>query len=137
MAERVVKQIIELGPENAAVYVLLSNIYTAAGNRHLCEDVERQRREKGVKKQPSCRWIEVNSEVHRFVVDDQDHPQIIEIHAELLRLSGLMHDAGYMPCTEFVLDDVEEEEKVFSLCHHCEKLALALGLINTPPGTPL
>jgi len=137
MAEHVVKQIIELGPENAAVYVLLSNIYTAAGNRHLCEDVERQRREKGVKKQPSCTWIEVNSEVHRFVVDDQDHPQIIEIHAELLRLSALMHDAGYMPCTEFVLDDVEEEEKVFSLCHHCEKLALALGLINTPPGTPL
>jgi hypothetical protein len=89
-----------------------------------------------VKKQPSRTWIEVNSEVHTFVVDDRDHPQIIEIHAELLRLSGLMHDAGYLPCTEFVLDDVEEEEeKIFPLCHHNEKLAIALGLINTPPGT--
>ncbi len=126
-----------MGPENAAVYVLLSNIYTAAGNRHLCEDVEWQRREKGVKKQPSRTWIEVNIEVHTFVVDDQDHPQIIEIRAELLRLLGLMHDAGYMHRTEFVLDDVEEEEKVFPLCHHSEKLAIALGLINTPPGTPL
>jgi hypothetical protein len=38
-----------------------------------------------------------------------------EIHAKLQRLSGLMHDAGYVPCTEFVLDDVEEEEKVFPL----------------------
>jgi hypothetical protein len=84
----------------------------------------------------SSTWIEVNSEVHTFVVDDQGHPQIIEIHAELLRLSGLMHDAGYMPCTEFVLDDVEEE-KVFPLCHHSENLAIALGLLNTPPGTPL
>jgi hypothetical protein len=84
----------------------------------------------------SSTWMEVNSEVHMFVVDDQDHPQITEIHAELLRLSGLMHDAGYMPCTEFVLDDVEEE-KVFPLCHHSENLAIALGLLNTPPGTPL
>jgi hypothetical protein len=60
-----------------------------------------------------------------------------EIHAELQRLSGLMHDAGYMPCTKFVLHDVEEEEQVLHLCHHSEKLAIAFGLINTAPGTPL
>ncbi len=48
-----------------------------------------------------------------------------------------MHDAGYVPWTEFVLDDVEEEEKVFPLCHHSEKLAIAFGLINTALGTPL
>jgi hypothetical protein len=44
---------------------------------------------------------------------------------------------GYVPCTEFVLDDVEEEEKLFHLCHHSEKLAIAFGLINTACGTPL
>ncbi|CAM6002728.1 unnamed protein product, partial [Sphagnum balticum] len=111
MAERVAKRILEMEPENAAVYVLLSNIYAAAGNRHLCENVEWQRKERGAKKQPGCTWIEVNNEVHMFVVQDQDHPQMIEIHAELQRLSGLMHNAGYVPCTELVLDDVEEEEK--------------------------
>jgi pentatricopeptide repeat protein len=137
MAERVAKQILEMEPENAAVYVLLSNIYAAAGNRHLCENVERQRKERGAKKQPGCTWIEVNNEVHTFVAQDQDHPQMIEIHAELQRLSGLMHNAGYVPCTELVLDDVEEEEKVSHLCHHSEKLAIAFGLINTAPGTPL
>jgi hypothetical protein len=36
-----------------------------------------------VKKQLCCTWIEVNNEVHTFVVDDEDHPQIIEIHAKL------------------------------------------------------
>ncbi|KAH8964129.1 hypothetical protein BDL97_04G048000 [Sphagnum fallax] len=35
MAECVAKQVIELDPENAAGYVLLSNIYAAAGNRDL------------------------------------------------------------------------------------------------------
>jgi hypothetical protein len=36
----------------------------------------------------------LNNEVHTIVVDDQDHPQMIEIHAELQTLSRLMHDAG-------------------------------------------
>jgi hypothetical protein len=44
---------------------------------------------------------------------------------------------GYVPCTEFVLDDVEEEEKLFHLCHRSEKLAIAFSLINTARGTPL
>jgi hypothetical protein len=64
MAERVAKRILELEPENAVAYVLLSNIYAAVGRRHLCENVEWQRKEKGVKKQPGQTWIEVNSEVH-------------------------------------------------------------------------
>ncbi len=79
----------------------------------------------------------MNNEVHTFVVDDQDHPQMIKIQAELKRLSLLMHNAGYVPCTKFVLHDVEEEHKVFHLCHHSEKLAISFGLINTAPGTPL
>ncbi|CAM6040507.1 unnamed protein product [Sphagnum compactum] len=137
IAERVAKRIIEMEPENAAGYVLLSNIYAAGGNRHLCENVEWQRKEKGAQRQPGHTWIEVNNEVHTFVVEDRDHPQMIEIHAELQRLSELMHDSGYVPCTELVLDDVEGEGKVLRLCHHSEKLAIAFGLINTPPGTPL
>jgi hypothetical protein len=56
---------------------------------HLFENVE------GEKKQPGCTSIEVNNEVHMFVVEDQGHPQIIEIHVELQRLSGLMHDAQH------------------------------------------
>jgi hypothetical protein len=90
-----------------------------------------------LKKQPGHTWIEVNNEVHTFVVDDHDHPRITEIRAELKRLSGQMLDMGYVPDTRFVLHDVEEEDKVFHLCHHSEKLAIAFGLISTPPGTPL
>ncbi|CAK9202979.1 unnamed protein product [Sphagnum troendelagicum] len=137
MGERVAKKVLELEPENAAGYVLLSNLYTATGNRDLSKNIEWQRKERSVKKHPGCTWIEVDNEVHTFVVDDQHHPQMIEIHAELKRLSGLMHDAGYVPDTNFVLHDVEEEEKVFHLCHHSEKLAIAFGLINSAPGTPL
>jgi len=47
-----------------------------------------------VKKQLGRTWIEVNHEVLMFVVEDEDHPQIIGIQAELQILSGLMHDMG-------------------------------------------
>ncbi len=100
----------ELEPENAAGYVLPSNIYVGAGNRHLCENVEQQSYERGVKKQPVYTWMEVNNEVHTFLVDNQDHLQMIEIHAELQRSWRLMHNAGYVPSTKFVLHDVVEEE---------------------------
>jgi pentatricopeptide repeat protein len=137
MGERVAKQFLELEHENAVDYVFLSNIYTAAGNRHLCENVELKRQERGVENQTGHTWIEVKNEVHSFIAGDQDHPQMIEIHTELQRLSGLMHDVGYVPDTKFVLHNEEEEEKVFQLSHHSVKLAIALGLVNTAPGTPL
>jgi hypothetical protein len=89
MAEPIAKWILEMELENAAGYVVLSNIYAAAGNRHLCENVERQRMAKGMKRQPGGTWIEANSEVHTFVVDDQEHPVMIEIHAELQDCQGL------------------------------------------------
>jgi pentatricopeptide repeat protein len=137
MGERIAKRVLELDPQSAAGYVLLSNIYAAADKWDLSANVQQQRLERGVKKQPDCTWIEVNNEVHTFRLDDQEHPQLNEIHAELERLYRQMNHIGYVPDTKFVLHDVDEEEKVFHLSHHSEKLAIAFGLLNTPAGTPL
>lgn len=79
----------------------------------------------------------MNNKVHSFVLDDQDHPQMIEIHSELNRLTRQMKEAGYVTDRKFMLHDVDEEEKLVHLCHHSEKLAVAFGLISTPPRTPL
>ncbi len=40
MPEHVAKEILEMEPDNATGDVLLSNIYTAAGNRLFCDNVE-------------------------------------------------------------------------------------------------
>lgn len=42
-----------------------------------------------------------------------------------------------MPDTNFVLHDVEEEEKDQILNYHSEKLAIVFGLISTPFGMPI
>ena len=44
---------------------------------------------------------------------------------------------GYVPKTSIVLLDVEENEKEKFLYRHSEKLALAFGLMKTPPGMPI
>jgi hypothetical protein len=48
-----------------------------------------------------------------------------------------MKELGYVPDTKFVLHDVEDEDRMLHLGHHSEKLAIAFGLIGTPPGTTL
>lgn len=52
-------------------------------------------------------------------------------------LSGQMRDAGYVPDTRYVLHDIDEEAKEKALMHHSERLAIAYGLISTPPRTTL
>ncbi|CAM6042113.1 unnamed protein product, partial [Sphagnum compactum] len=48
MGERIATQVLEMYPENPPGYVLLSNIYTAAGNQDLRGDIQQQRKERGV-----------------------------------------------------------------------------------------
>ncbi|KAJ7520278.1 hypothetical protein O6H91_20G076300 [Diphasiastrum complanatum] len=129
--------VVKLDPKNAAPYVLLSNIYAAAGRKDELAKIRNEMKDAGVKKMPGCSWIEVDKQVHAFVVGDATHPQSKEILAELDRLAGLMKEAGYIPDLSFVLDNVEDEEKEKALCKHSEKLALAFGLISTPPGTTI
>eukprot|EP01018_Ginkgo_biloba_P018360 Gb_34963 [translate_table: standard] len=133
----VAERLFELDPKNAAHYVLLSNMYAAAGRWDDVEKVREMMKERKVKKKPGCSWIEVKNKVYSFVVGDRSHPQMQKIYLELERLSVRMKEAGYVPDTNFVLHDVEEEQKEHILFHHSEKLAIVFGLINTSPGTPI
>ncbi|KAJ7569689.1 hypothetical protein O6H91_01G088800 [Diphasiastrum complanatum] len=137
IGRRAFDHVVKLEPKSAAPYVLLSNIYAVAGKKDELAKIRNQMKEAGVKKMHGCCWIEVDNQLHAFVVGDATHPQSKEIHAELDRLVGLMKMAGYKPNLSFVLDDVEDEEKENALCGHSEKQAIAFGLISTPFGTPI
>ncbi len=69
MREHNAKQVLEHEHENVACYVVLSNLYVV-GNQDLNKNVEWQKMERGVKKQSSCTCIEMNNEVHAFVLND-------------------------------------------------------------------
>eukprot|EP01018_Ginkgo_biloba_P019525 Gb_02229 [translate_table: standard] len=137
LGECVAERLLELEPEKAGRYVLLSNIYAAAGRWEDVGKVRTMMKERGVQKTPGCSLIEVHNRVHSFRVGDRSHPQSEKIYAMLETLTGQIKEAGYVPNTNFVLHDVEEELKENMLSSHSEKLAIAFGLINTSPGTPI
>jgi hypothetical protein len=60
MGERVAKRVVDLDPADAAGYVLLSNIYAAAGKWDLSVNVKQHRKESSMKKQPDHMWMGLN-----------------------------------------------------------------------------
>ncbi|KAL8513307.1 hypothetical protein ACS0TY_019494 [Phlomoides rotata] len=122
-------------PNVASHYVLLSNIYSSAGLWEKANEVRRNMKGMGVRKEPGCSWIEFGDEVHKFLAGDTLHPQSEQLYAYLNDLFGRMKEEGYVPDTSCVLHNVDEQEKESLLCGHSERLAIAFGLLNTPPGS--
>lgn len=85
------------------------------------------------KKFAAYSWVEDGIEVHRFVSDDHNHPKMERIYTELNRLIIKLQQIGYNPDTGIVLHNVGEEEKLRSISHHSEKLALAFSLTKKKP----
>ncbi|XXG48462.1 hypothetical protein AAC387_Pa02g2904 [Persea americana] len=60
-----------------------------------------------------------------------------EAYEKVRSLNEEMKEAGYVPDTKYVLHDIDQEAKEKALMYHSERLAIAYGLISTPPGTTL
>ncbi|KAM3201764.1 hypothetical protein P3L10_029388 [Capsicum annuum] len=98
MAEIAASELFKIEPENSGNYILLSNIYAAAGK---WRDVARVRaliREHHVKKNRGSSWIELGSAVHEFVRGDVSHVDadricfILSLLKEDMKLSGYIKD---------------------------------------------
>ncbi|KAK7381567.1 hypothetical protein VNO80_00112 [Phaseolus coccineus] len=137
LAEMAAKQILELEPENGAVYVLLCNIYAACERWENLRQVRKMMMERGIKKTPGCSLMELNGNVYEFVAGDQSHPQSKDIYAKLENMMQDLIKAGYSPDTSEVFLDLGEEDKETALYRHSEKLAIAYALISSGPGVTI
>ncbi|KAG6415649.1 hypothetical protein SASPL_123062 [Salvia splendens] len=137
IAEQAAEALFEIEPENAATYVTLANIYATAGKWNEVAKVRQLMDERGVVKKPGMSWVNINRKVHIFLVGDESHPKSKDIFKYLGEISKRMKEEGFVPHTNYVLHDVEEEQKEHNLSYHSEKLAVAFGIISTPPGTPI
>ena len=137
LGELAAKEVLKLEPAGASPYVLLSNIYAAAGQWDQVSFIRHMMQERGIRKEPGVSWIEISNKVHRFVVGDRSHPEAKKIYDVLNNLSTKLKAEGYIPDTRLVLRNIDEEQKVHALCAHSEKLAIAYGLMHTPRGMPI
>ncbi|XP_019085548.1 PREDICTED: putative pentatricopeptide repeat-containing protein At3g49142 [Camelina sativa] len=124
-------KLFQLAPEQSGYYVLLSNIYAKAGRWEEVTNIRHIMKSKGLKKNPGSSNVEVNGEIHTFLVGDRSHPQSDEIYRELDVFVKKMKELGYVPDSESALHDVEEEDKETHLAVHSEKLAIVFALMNT------
>ncbi|XP_028078027.1 putative pentatricopeptide repeat-containing protein At3g13770, mitochondrial [Camellia sinensis] len=137
IGELVAKRLLEIEPENAGNYVILSNLYASAGRWEDVRGVRELMNEKAVVKEPGRSWIELNQTLHTFHASDRTHPRKEEVFEKVRELLVKIKEAGYVPDLSCVLHDVDEEQKEKILLVHSEKLALAFGLIDTAEGKPV
>lgn len=130
----VAQKLIEIEPENAGNYVILSNLYAIANRWEDVKNVRELMKEKDVIKEPGRSWIEIEQTLHTFHASDRSHPRKEEVFAKLKVLSVKFKELGYVPDLGCVLYDVDEEQKERILLGHSEKLAMAFGLMYTSKG---
>jgi pentatricopeptide repeat protein len=100
IAEKVAESLFQLEPGNSGRYVMLSNIYAAAGQWDDARRVRALMKGKGLRKDQACSWIEVRSAKRMFVADDTSNGEANEIYEMLDKLFDHMH---------VVVDPVEDQ----------------------------
>ncbi|OVA06895.1 Pentatricopeptide repeat [Macleaya cordata] len=88
IAVTAMEHLIELEPDDAGNYVLLSNIYANLGKWDDVSRMWKRMRNKRMKKTPGCSSIEVNNEVQEFSAGDDSNPLWNEMYG-MLKLLGL------------------------------------------------
>ncbi|XP_043697814.1 pentatricopeptide repeat-containing protein At2g22070 [Telopea speciosissima] len=137
LARTAAENLLSIDPEHSGAYSALANVYSACGRWNDAAKIRKLMKDRGVKKDQGFSWIQIKNKVHVFGVEDGSHPQKDAIYQAIAKLWEEIKKMGFIPDTEAVLHDLEEELKEQILSHHSEKLALAFGLISTPEKTTL
>ncbi|KAI9198887.1 hypothetical protein LWI28_023803 [Acer negundo] len=130
----IAEHLLSVEPENPGHYVMLSNIYALAGRMDRVEMVRNMMISKSLKKEVGYSTVEIDQRTYLFSMGDKSHPETNQIYRYLDELMSRCREAGYVPESESVMHEVEEEEREFALRYHSEKLAIAFGLMKTSDG---
>ncbi|KAG5608677.1 hypothetical protein H5410_019958 [Solanum commersonii] len=125
LGKYVAEKLLEIDPTNSGPYVLLSNMYAEQGRWQDVKMVRKLMRQRGVVKQPGCSWIEIQSQVHVFMVKDRRHAQKKEIYMILNTLTKLMTLSGYVPNAGHLDGDEEQTMLDFSSSEEFEEPVIA------------
>ncbi|XP_047056694.1 putative pentatricopeptide repeat-containing protein At3g11460, mitochondrial [Lolium rigidum] len=134
VGEEAFEHVIKLEPSNAGYYVLMANIYTDTGQLDGVVRIRSMMRERGLKKEPGCSYIEHKGRVHLFMADDHSHPQAKRIYELVIKLEQMVKEKtdGTAGTEEGRVVEGHSQKAVVPLIgFHSEKLAVAFGMLNT------
>lgn len=109
LAKLAADRILELRPNLAGTYVMLSNIYAADGKWGEFARLRKLMKGMGSKKETGKSWVEIGNQVYSFVIADEVGSKREGVYQVLENLTGHMKEAGYVPdldCLKYDLNDV-------------------------------
>lgn len=110
MGEWAAGKLLEMKPDHSGYYVLIANMYAAAGCWSKLAYVRTCMRNLGVRKAPGCTWVAVGNEFAPFLVGDTSNPHASVIYPLMSGLNELMKDAGYVRSEDFASSEEDFEE---------------------------
>jgi pentatricopeptide repeat protein len=138
LAEAIANRLFELEPYNPGNYVMLSNIYANAGMWDSVNMVREMMQTRRIRKEAGCSWIQVKNKIHSFVAGGGFEFRNSDEYKKIWnKLREAMEEFGYIPNTDVVLHDVNEETKAMWVCGHSERLATVFSLIHSAAGMPI
>ncbi|XVF82593.1 hypothetical protein PTKIN_Ptkin16aG0061900 [Pterospermum kingtungense] len=137
IGRKAAEKLLELEPQKAENYVLLSNLLAGSGKWDDVRRVRQRMKEIGLQKDAGRSWIELGGKVYSFLAGNNSFSGSKEIQNMWRRLEEKIRKIGYKPNTNSVLHDLGEDEKIEVLRGHSEKLAISLGLLRTSQGEML
>ncbi|CAN1842881.1 Pentatricopeptide repeat-containing protein At2g27610 [Linum perenne] len=84
------KKLLDLSPDEAESYILVSNMYAERGMLSEAARVRTIMNDLNLYKEAGTSWIEIDNKCHHFVASARDHPQIKEIYCGLDILTNEM-----------------------------------------------
>ncbi|KAL1535880.1 pentatricopeptide repeat-containing protein-like protein [Salvia divinorum] len=97
-------KLLQLKPQHSGHYVLIANMYAAAGCWSKLVEVRSFMRDLGVRKDPGCAWVDIGAGVSPFLVEDTSNSQSAEIFLLLRGLTKQMKDVDSSACTDSSAD---------------------------------
>jgi pentatricopeptide repeat protein len=138
LGRRCFDQVVRLDPSTATGYQIMMEIYAHSNMWGCIAEIRELRKCANAWRKPGKAWIEVDNKIHEFVVGDKNHPECEKIYGVLHRMREAMEKEGYVPGTDLVFEPTMTiRDKEDALCGHSEKLAVAFGLLSSPPGSTI
>ncbi|XP_062188569.1 pentatricopeptide repeat-containing protein At1g71490-like [Phragmites australis] len=106
IGERSARRLLEMRTENAGHYVLIANMYAAAGCWNELATVRKLMRDLGVTKAPGLAWADLGNGFTPFLVGDRSNPLAPEIYEVLAELSEQMRNI--FNCNDLDILSMEE-----------------------------
>ncbi|KAH7284086.1 hypothetical protein KP509_34G039000 [Ceratopteris richardii] len=134
LGKRCFQHAVRISPGYSTEYRLMESLYDDAGLSDYADQIEELRISANAWKKPAKAFIEIDNNVHGFIVGDKTHPHNHDIYTKVDELSNKIKNVGDdLP----KMEPAREKENTRNPMIHSEKLAIAFGLISTPEGSTI